>query len=73
MLHAMDTAHSLTDANAPVETEAERQHRITWEAARIAEARASVAAGRLVDAAEVDAWIDSIGTSDELPPRYRRG
>jgi len=34
----------------------------------IAEADASVAAGRLIDGVEVDAWIDSIGTDHELPP-----
>lgn len=56
-----------------IETEAERQARLAWEAEGIAEARADVAAGRLVDAAEVDAWIDSIGTDHELPvPRARR-
>jgi hypothetical protein len=27
-------------------------------------------AGRLVDEAEVDAWIDSIGTDHELPVPY---
>jgi predicted transcriptional regulator len=36
----------------------------------IAQARASVAAGRIVDEAEVDAWIDSIGTDHELPVPY---
>jgi hypothetical protein len=39
----------------------------------IAEARAELDAGLYVDAAEVDAWIDSIGTEHELPlPRTRR-
>jgi predicted transcriptional regulator len=52
------------------ETEAERQARIAWEAAGIAEALADVAAGRVVDEAEVDAWIDSIGTDHELPVPY---
>ena len=33
----------------------------------IAEARAELDAGLFVDAAEVDAWIDSIGTDRELP------
>jgi predicted transcriptional regulator len=51
-----------------VETEAERQRRIAWEAARIAEARASAAAGRVVSSEEVDAWIDSLDTEHELPP-----
>lgn len=34
----------------------------------IAEAEADVAAGRLIDESEIDAWIDSIGTKNELPP-----
>jgi predicted transcriptional regulator len=34
----------------------------------IAAARAEVAAGKLVDAAEVDAWIASLDTDQELPP-----
>ena len=55
------------------ETESVRRRRIAREAERIAEADASVAAGRLVDESEVDAWIDSIGTGRELPvPRSGR-
>ncbi len=50
--------------------EAQRR-RFEWEAARIAEADASIAAGRLIDASEIDAWIDSIGTDHELPPPHR--
>jgi predicted transcriptional regulator len=53
-----------------METEADRQRRIAWEAAHIAEARADVAAGRLVSSAKVKAWIDSIGTDHELPVPY---
>lgn len=57
----------------PVETEVEQKARLAWEARRIAEARADMAAGRLVDSAEVKAWIDSIATGHELPvPRSRR-
>jgi predicted transcriptional regulator len=52
------------------ETEAERQRRLAWEAEMIAEADAGIAAGRLVNEAEVDAWIDSIGTDRELPVPY---
>ena len=51
-------------------TEAAEQRRIAWEAAMIAQADASIAAGRIVDEAEVDAWIDSIGTDHELPVPY---
>jgi hypothetical protein len=55
------------------ETEAEHQARLAWEAKGIAEARAQVDAGFYVDAAEVDAWINSIGTDHELaPPPTRR-
>jgi hypothetical protein len=50
------------------DTEAERQRRLAWEVAMIAEADADIAAGRLIDEAEIDAWIDSIGTDHELPP-----
>jgi hypothetical protein len=52
------------------ETDAEKQRRLAWEAERIAEARADVAAGRLVDSAKVKAWINSIGTDHELPVPY---
>ena len=44
------------------ETEAEKRRRCAREAAMVAEARAELDAGLYVDAAEVDAWIDSIGT-----------
>ena len=50
------------------ETEADRQRRIAWEAERIAEAQAELDAGLYVDAAEIGAWIDSLGTDHELPP-----
>ncbi len=50
------------------EAEAEKQRRLAWEAEMIAEADADIAAGRLIDSAEIDAWIDSIGTDHELPP-----
>jgi predicted transcriptional regulator len=65
----MNTAPVPDDSTnaARFETEAEQQRRLAWEAEGIAEARADVAAGRLVDEAEVDAWIDSIGTDHELP------
>jgi len=55
------------------ETEANRLRRIAHEAVLIAEADASIAAGRVVDEAEVDAWIDSIGTDNELPVPYAVG
>jgi predicted transcriptional regulator len=51
-----------------VETDDERQRRVAWEAERIAEARAELDAGRYVDAADVRAWVDRIGTDNELPP-----
>ena len=71
----MDTA-PLPAGSAPAacpETEADRQRRIAREAAMIAEARASAAAGRVVSSEEVDAWIDSLDTDHELPaPRSGR-
>ena len=70
ILRGMDTAPRPADSAsaARLETEAERQRRLAWEAEMIAEADADIAAGRLIDAAEIDAWIDSIGTDHELPP-----
>jgi predicted transcriptional regulator len=51
-----------------VETEAERRRRLAWEAGQIAEADAELDAGLYVDAADINAWINSIGTEHELPP-----
>jgi predicted transcriptional regulator len=64
----MDTPNIETGRAPRPETETERQRRIAWEAERIAEARASVASGRVVSSEAVDAWIDSLGTDHELPP-----
>jgi predicted transcriptional regulator len=66
----MDTTTRPNDnaAAARVETDADRQRRLAWEAEMIAEADADIAAGRVIDEAEMDAWIDSIGTNHELPP-----
>ncbi len=66
----MDTLNPDTDQTPHPETEAERQARIAWEAAGIAKAEASLAAGLYVDADDIDAWIDSIGTDHELPVPY---
>jgi hypothetical protein len=56
------------------ETEAEKRLRFAREASMIAEARSELDAGLYVDNAEVDAWIDSVGTDHELPvpPTMRR-
>jgi predicted transcriptional regulator len=51
-----------------METEAERNARLAWEAKGIAEAQASLDTGYYVDGDEVDAWLGSIGTDHELPP-----
>ena len=71
----MDTGPRPDDGNSDSwpESEAERQRRLIWEAKMIAEADADIAAGRLIDEADMDAWINSIGTNQELPPpRSRR-
>jgi predicted transcriptional regulator len=68
----MDTAPNAVDTARP-ESAADKQRRLAWEARMIAEARAELDAGLFVDAADVDAWIDSIGTDHELPvPPTRR-
>jgi predicted transcriptional regulator len=66
----MDTSHLDIDQKTSPETDADFAARIAWEAERIAEARADVAAGRLVSSSRVKLWIDSIGTDHELPPPY---
>jgi predicted transcriptional regulator len=71
----MDTINPTPNdgADAPhPETEAERQARLAWEAEGVAAAEASLAAGIYVDADDIDAWIDSIGTDHELPPSPTR-
>jgi predicted transcriptional regulator len=70
----MDTLSLDTNQQPLTETDDERQRRVTWEADRIAEARAELDAGLYVDSAEIGAWIASIGTDHELPlppTRYR--
>jgi predicted transcriptional regulator len=56
------------EAEMAAETDEERQRRLAWEAEMIAEAEADFAAGYYVDGDEVDAWLRSIGTDNELPP-----
>jgi predicted transcriptional regulator len=71
----MDTTPPLPGDNAPAarfESVAEKHRRLADEAEMLAEARAEIAAGLAIDAAEVEAWIDSIGTERELPPPYTR-
>jgi hypothetical protein len=79
----MDTAKTKADDSSRSprpETETERQHRL----ARETDARdptgterrrrltlqglADVDAGRLIDDAAMQAWADSLGTDQELPP-----
>jgi hypothetical protein len=70
-LLGMPTPGIVTDADFPAprkETAKEREQRIAREAEMIAEARASVAAGRVVSLEAVSAWVDSWDTDHELPP-----
>lgn len=66
----MDTMNADTDQTPHSETDPERQARLAWEAEGIAKARADVVAGRLVDAAKVRAWVDSLRTDEKLPVPY---
>jgi hypothetical protein len=64
----MDTLNPAPNqGNVRKETGSARRRRLAWEAERIAEARAELDAGMYVDSADVDAWIDSVGTDHELP------
>ena len=72
-LGVMSDVDFMTGAGFPVpgdETAEEKAERIAREAVMIAEARASVAAGRVVSFEAVSAWIDSLGTDHELPPPH---
>ena len=79
---SMDTinldAGNLDDGNldagrpASQETESEPLNRLAWEADGIARARASIAAGYYATSAEVNAWIDSLGTANPLPVPHPR-
>ena len=53
-------------ASSP-ETDEERQRRIAWEREAIAAALAQIDRGEVVDFDDVEAWLDSIGTDNELP------
>ena len=56
------------------ETAEQRAARLAWEAARLAEAEADVAAGRVISGEAVSAWIESSGAGQELPrPRPDEG
>ena len=70
MFPGMNTAGYLPGpASSPrPETAAEAQRRIGREATGIAEARAQLEAGQFVAAEDIDAWVDSIGTDQKLPP-----
>ena len=63
-----NTPRPAEQVESPRETEEERKRRFAREAEMIAEAEAEIEAGLYVDADEIDAWIDSIGTDHELPP-----
>lgn len=72
MLGSMDEIRSQPADEGSQHASMRERQRLAEEAALIAEARADVAAGRLVDAAAVKAWIDSIGTDHELPVPYAK-
>jgi predicted transcriptional regulator len=62
------TTPSAAPYPVPQQAEAEQQDRLAWEAERIAQADAELESGLYIDAVEMRAWIDSIGTDRELPP-----
>jgi predicted transcriptional regulator len=58
---------SVSLPNADKEATAEKSRRLAVEADMIADAQASVAAGRIVSLEAVTAWVDSWDTAGELP------
>ena len=65
------TPAHVASAYAP-RTAIEAGRDLAWEAEGIAEARADVTADRMVDAADVRAWVDSLQTNAPLPPPLSR-
>jgi predicted transcriptional regulator len=65
-MSTVDAFRSPLHVEQPDPAEARRQ-RLAREAEMIAEARADVAAGRVVSLADVAAWIESWDTEHELP------
>jgi predicted transcriptional regulator len=68
-LQVMDTrpTRPSDDAFAPAETEVERQAELAREDRMLDEADADLVAGRTVSLDAVEAWVDSLGTDQELP------
>ena len=65
---AMDGATGdLANGGIGSETPEARRARLAWESDRIDEADASARAGRTISFEAVSAWMDSWGTSAELP------
>jgi predicted transcriptional regulator len=52
----------------PVETPAEREERLAWEAQAIKEALQSIEEEGTIPFEEIVAWVKSWDTQDELPP-----
>jgi predicted transcriptional regulator len=66
----MDTVN--LDTDRPADADPEARKRLAWEAEGVARARASIAAGYYATSAEVNAWIDSLGTDNPLPAPHPR-
>jgi predicted transcriptional regulator len=65
----MSTPNTVSGDKTDTDKASTRQRDLAYEAEMIAEAREQAAAGRTVSEEQVDAWIDSLGTEHELPPR----
>lgn len=69
MIAAMDD----TLPTGSTETDAQYRERLAWEAERIAKALASVEREGTIPFEEVEAWVESWGTPNELPtPKPRK-
>lgn len=67
-LAIMDDLTGMPEGGAPSHETAEvRRRRLAWEAERIAEAEAELAAGQGISQADANAWLDSLDTGWPLP------
>lgn len=59
-------AHPAAHQIDPPETDTQREARLVWERARIAEAEEDIAAGRVIKGDEALDWLDRWAAGEEL-------
>jgi len=68
-----DPAMAEPAAKMPPESDEQRARRLAWERARIAEAEADIAAGRVISGDEALEWLDRWAAGEDLEEPDLRG